>query len=86
MAGAGLDLQHAAHMIEYAPHRSVHLRHAAQAISVLHPRIVLAVRFANLRAFQQLHQMLCGGNLPGVRPCLVNARVEGGRSALQRLQ
>ena len=35
----------------------VHLRHAAQTVGVLHPRIVFQMRISNLAAFEQLTQM-----------------------------
>ena len=38
-----LDLQHAANVRQRVAHRAVHLRHAADRIRVLHPRIVGAM-------------------------------------------
>ena len=35
---------------ERIAHRPMHLRHASQAVRILHPRIVLPVRLTNLRA------------------------------------
>ena len=83
---AGLDLQDSPHMLEYVAHGAMHLWHTAQAIRVLHARVVLAVRFANLRIGEQLDQVLRGPNLACVRPGLVDARIEGRRRARQRLQ
>ena len=64
----------------------MHLRHAAEAIGVLHPRIIHPVGLANLAIAQQRPQMRGCLHLAGMRPCLVNALVEGHRRAAQRLQ
>jgi len=49
-------------MIERAAHRAVDLRHASQAVGVLHAWIVREMRLANLAVAQQMSQRL-GGRL-----------------------
>ncbi len=73
-------------MFERIPYCSMHLRHTAQAVGILHTRIVLAMRLANLRAGQQLDQMRGGLNLPSVGPDLLYAGIEGVRRSHQRLK
>ena len=73
-------------MIERAAHRSVHLRHAAQAIGVLNPRIVRQVRLPDFTVPQEMTQMLRDRLLAGMGPRLVDARVKRGRRSLERFQ
>jgi hypothetical protein len=57
------------------------LRHAAQTIRVLHARIVVEVRLANLAVAQQFAKMRGDGDLARMRPRVVNAFVERDGSA-----
>ena len=81
-----LDLDHLARMlaVRRAPH------HAPAACSAGNRRPALAdhfpVRLANLAVAQQLTQMRGCLHLPGMWPCLVNARIEGRRRAAQSLE
>ena len=82
--GVQLQLQHAAHMLERIAHRAVHLRHAAQAVGVLHPQALCRLQHGALLAAQDevfRHQLLAL-----MRPDLVHARVKGVELAQQRLQ
>ena len=73
-------------MIEHAAHRAMHLRHAAQAIRILHPRIVQPMRLADLALLHQRPQMRRRGDLPRMRPRLMDARIERRRGAPQSFQ
>jgi len=73
-------------MLQHATDRSVHLWHAAEAICILHTRVVLAVRFANLRTFKQGNQVLRCSDLSRVGTRLVNPRIESRRRSHQRFQ
>ena len=64
----------------------MHLRHAAQAICILHPRIVVPVRLANLALLEQTPQMRRRRHLSRMRPHRVNPLVEGRRRTFERLQ
>jgi hypothetical protein len=79
-----LDLKHFAAMGKGIAHRAVHLRNAAQRICILDPATV-AVRFANLTAFEHLAQICRRLHLASVRARFVNALVEGGIRALQSI-
>ena len=83
--GAELALQHAAGEGEGRARRAVHLRHAAQAVGVLHARAV-AVRLDDAAVRGQPAEV--GGDrlLRGVRPQRVDARVERRVGAHQRFQ
>ncbi len=63
-------------MLQHSANRAMHLRHAAQAICVLHPGVVFAMRLANLRTLHQPHQVSSRVNLPFVRPCQMNSRIK----------
>ena len=65
-------------------HRAVHLRDAAQRVRVLHPAAV-AMRFANLAAFEHLAQIRRSLHLSAVRTRFVNAFIEGRVGAFQRV-
>ena len=64
----------------------MHLRHAAQTVGILHPRIVLRVRRADLAFAQKRAEMAGDRLLPGMRAGVVNARVESDRGSLQRFE
>jgi hypothetical protein len=64
----------------------MHLRHTAQAVSVLNSRIVSPVRFPNLAAVEQYSQMPGRGCLPSMGPGLLDPRIESSRSSTQRLE
>ena len=61
------------------------LRHAAQAVGVLH-LVAVAVRLADLAVREQAPQVPGGGRLAGVRPGGLDARVERDVGALERLE
>ena len=82
--GVGLRFKYAAAMRQRVAHRAVDLRDAAQRVSVLHAAAV-AMRFANLAAFQHAPQVGCGLYLSGMRTRLVNALVKSGVGALERV-
>ena len=63
----GFNQQNFFAMRERAAHRAVHLRHATDAVGVLHTRIVLAMGFANLASLQKRQQMSSGRFLSGMR-------------------
>ena len=65
---ARLCLDYRRRMIEHAAHRAMHLRHAAQAVRILHPRIVQPVRLADL-AVAQAHDCPCGQSGKHQAPC-----------------
>ena len=50
--------------VDRVEHRAVHLRHAAQRVRVLHARIVVAMRLANLAVGEQLAQKRRRRGLP----------------------
>ncbi len=82
--GIRLDLKHLEAVRQRVAHRTVHLRDAAQGIGVLHPA-AFAMRFANLAAFEHAPQIRRRLHLTTVRPSLVNALVESGVRALERV-
>ena len=57
-------------------HRPQYLRRTAQRIRVLHPWVVVAVRFTNFAVGQQLAQQRRRALLPGVRTGVVDTGVE----------
>ena len=61
----------------------MHLRHAAQTVSILHARIVLQMRLANLTVAQKLAQMRGNFHLASVRPRSMNTLIECGRRPAQ---
>ena len=73
-------------MGERAANRTMNLRHAAQTVGILHARVILLVRSADLALAQKRAQMTRNSLLPGMRSRLVDARVERGRRALERLK
>ncbi len=73
--GVRLGLKHSAAMRQRVAHRAVHLRDAAQRVGILHAAAV-AVRLADLAAFQHAPQVGRGLHLSGVRTRLVNALVK----------
>ena len=84
--GAGFGFHDRGDVVEHVADRAMHLRHAAQAVGILNPRVVGAVRFANLAALEQCREMPGRGYLAAMRPRILNAGVEGHGSATQRLQ
>jgi hypothetical protein len=73
-------------MRERVAHRAVYLRHAAQGIGILHARIVLQMRSANLALAQKLSEGDGHLLLPAMRACGVKALVEGGGRPAQGFQ
>src|ERR1039458_674177 len=65
-------------------HGAVHLRDAAEGISVLYTA-ACAVRFANLAAFEHLAKIRCRLDLSTVRAGFVDALVESRIGAFQRV-
>ncbi len=83
--GACFNLYNRRHVVERVANRAMHLRHTAQAVSVLNSRIVSPVRLPNLAAVEQYRQMPGRGCLSSMRSCLLDPGIEGRRSATQRL-
>ena len=82
--GIRLGLKHLAAVCQRVAHRAVHLRDAAQRVSVLHAATG-SVRFANLAAFKHLAQIRRRLHLSAVRARFVDALIEGRIGALQRV-
>src|SRR5260370_1843599 len=74
--GICLRLKYFATVCQSVPRGAVNLWDAAQRIRVLHAAAV-AMRFADLTAFQHAPQVGRGLHLTSVRTGFVNARVEG---------
>ena len=83
---AGFDRENFFAMGERAADRAVHLRHAAQAVGILHARIVLRVRRADFALAKQGEEMTRHRHLRGMRARLMDARVERDRCALKRFE
>ena len=64
----------------------MNLRHATQAVRILDPRIMLAMRFANFTFRQQRTQMSRDLYLAGMRTGSVNSFIERGWCSLQCFQ
>src|SRR5438067_10109505 len=64
----------------------MHLRHTAKAVSILNARIVLEMRLPNLASIQERQQMFRDGLLAGVRPGIVQTRIESGGRSLERFE
>ncbi len=82
------DRECRANLRERVAHRSVNLRRAAQAVRVLHARVLLrrAVRFADFAAAIQPLDIARGDRVSRVRPHSRDARVERRRAAAQRVE
>ena len=84
--GAGFDFDRVGGEAESAAHGAVHLRHAAQAVGILHARGSGAACGSNVAAFEQ-HAQACGGRtLSRMRPRGVYALIEGDGSTEQGLE
>ena len=73
-------------MGERAANSAMDLRHAAQAVGVLHARAVLAVGFANLGVLKQSNEVRGGGELARMRTGALDALVESGGRAHERVE
>src|SRR6266852_2331005 len=73
---SGFSFHHSARVLERVSHRAVHLRHAAQTVSVLYAWIVLQMRGANLTALKQLTKMICNLALSRMRTRCVDAFIK----------
>ena len=73
-------------MRERAAHGAVHLRHAAQAVSVLHAWIILCVRLADLAFAQEREEMARHGLLTRMRAGAVDPLVERDGRPFERLE
>ena len=71
----GFGLKYRSAVCESVADSTMHLRNAAQRISVLHSP-ALAMRLANLAAFEHAAQVCGGFHLSGMRAHLVNAHIE----------
>ena len=80
-----LDAQRGPDVIQRVADRPVHLRHAPQAVSVLHARTV-HVRGPNLAAREQGAQISRHCHLAQIGAKTVNPGVEGDRGTLERFQ
>jgi len=82
------DLENSSRVCQRVPDGAVHLRHAPQRIGILHPRVdgMVAMRFANLAALDQLAKSPCALHLARVRPHRLNLVVKSYRRSLERLQ
>src|SRR5215471_4091451 len=69
-------------------HGAVHLRRAAQAVGILHPRIPLygTMRFADLAARVEAREVARRLRRARVRPHLSDARIECARTAAKRVE
>ena len=83
---ARFDGQNLLAMRERAADRAMHLRHAPQAVGILDARVILRVRRADFAFAQEREKVARDRLLPGMRPSLVDTRVECGRRALERLE
>jgi thiol-disulfide isomerase/thioredoxin len=83
---AGFDAKHAAELGQGVAGRTMHLRHAAQAVGVLDLVAAGRMRRADLAAIEELAQVPGGRDLPGVRTGRDELFGEGGRGAEHRLQ
>ena len=80
--GAGFNFKGGEGMGERVADGAVDLGHAAEAIGVLQPRVVVAVGLANLAVGEQVAEMLGGGDLAGVGTSGMDAGIEWrGRAA-----
>ena len=79
------DLENLARVAQGVAHGAVNLRHAAQAVSVLHARAAL-MGFVDRAAAIQPGQVARGNDLPGMRPRRVQSFVEGASGAPQGIQ
>ena len=68
-------------MCQRAAYRSVHLRHATQAVCILNPRIVGDMRLTDLAVFHQGQKMFGRGFLPRMRSCVLQTEIECNRRA-----
>ena len=84
--GVHLDTQHALELAQRVPRGPVDLRHAAQAVRVLHPVRAVRVGGADLAAGEQLAKVTRNLDLAGMRPGRDELLVEGRRRAEHRLQ
>ena len=85
--GVELDLDRLARERIASGDRAEHLRRAAQAVGVLHPRVVLAMGLADLaRRPAAARISSAASTLPAVRTRFVDPRVERRRRSAQRLE
>ncbi len=85
-SGAGFDLEDRRDVGERTANGAVDLRHAAQAVGVLHAGAVFAVGFANLGVPKQRDKVRGGSELAGMRTGALNALVESGGRAHERIE
>ena len=83
-AGVELHREHAAQVVDGVVARAVHLGGATQGIRVLHA-IAEHVRFGDATALGHGKDAGGRGNLAGMRPRRVDARIEGGTRTAQGL-
>ena len=72
-------------VVEKVAHRTVHLRSATDAVGVLHPDVVSAVRLPNLGALHQRPHVPGAALLARMGAQGMDSRVEGGVGAAQRV-
>ena len=79
-----LSLKDRAAMRQRVAHRAMHLRHAAQRVSILHA-CAITMRFAYGASFEQPAQIGGGRDLSGVRASAVNPLIESSVCPLERI-
>src|SRR5579871_74091 len=83
--GIELDRENAPRFGQRVPHRSVHLRYAAQGIGVLHAAAG-DVRHANFAALEQPPQVIGSRELAGMRAGGMDALVESPRCSAEGVE
>jgi hypothetical protein len=83
---SGFDFNDGPDVIESAAHRTVHLRHAPQRISILHTRIVDLMRTPDLTICDKLSQVRCRRFLACVRPGVLDSGIECGWRSQQSFE
>ena len=64
----------------------MHLRNAADTVSILHPRIIFSMRFTDFALPNQCTHVFRDRNLPRMRPRLLNPQIEGAWCSHQTFQ
>src|SRR4029453_2520909 len=82
----GFNQKHVFTMRQRTARGAVHLRHATQAVGVLHTRIVFEMRLTNFAALQKRQQMLCRGCLSWMRPGVLQTSIKCRGSAFESLE
>src|SRR5580704_10962344 len=81
-----LHLDSFARVTQGSANGAVHLRDASKAVSVLHARIILQVRFTNFASLDEFPQMPGGRLLARMRPCRLDSLIESHGRSTQSIQ